>query len=99
MKRKIAIVAGGDSSEHDVSLRSAEGILSFMDKEKYDCYIVEIRTGGNWTVFTDRRSALSTAMTSRLTPLMANAITLTLPTSPFTAHLAKMVSCRVTSTL
>ena len=41
MKKKIAIVAGGDSSEHDVSLRSAGGILSFMDKEKYDCYIVE----------------------------------------------------------
>lgn len=41
MKRQIAIIAGGDSSEHDVSLRSAGGIMSFMDKEKYDCYIVE----------------------------------------------------------
>lgn len=41
MKKKIAIVAGGDSSEHDVSLRSAGGILSFMDHEKYDCYIVD----------------------------------------------------------
>lgn len=41
MKKQIAIIAGGDSSEHDVSLRSAGGILSFMDKEKYDCYIVE----------------------------------------------------------
>lgn len=29
MKRIIAIVAGGDSSEHDVSMRSAEGIYSF----------------------------------------------------------------------
>lgn len=47
MKRIIAIVAGGDSSEHDVSLRSGQGILSFMDKEKYDCYIVEIE-GLNW---------------------------------------------------
>lgn len=43
MKRLIAIVAGGDSSEHDVSLRSAEGILSFMDKDKYNCFIVEIK--------------------------------------------------------
>lgn len=39
--KRIAIVAGGDSSEHDVSLRSAGGILSFMDKTKYECYIVE----------------------------------------------------------
>ena len=42
MKRKIAIVAGGDSSEHDVSLRSAAGILSFLDKDKYDAEIVEL---------------------------------------------------------
>ena len=49
MKRTIAIVAGGDSSEHDVSLRSAEGILSFMDNEKYNSYLVEMR-GSSWTV-------------------------------------------------
>jgi D-alanine-D-alanine ligase len=41
-KKKIAIVAGGDSSEHDVSLRSAAGILSFLDKDKYDAEIVEL---------------------------------------------------------
>ena len=46
-KRIIAIVAGGDSSEHDVSMRSAQGIYSFMDKETYDCYIIEIR-GTEW---------------------------------------------------
>lgn len=49
MKRNIAIVAGGDSSEHDVSLHSAAGIYSFMDKEKYNCCIVEM-TGSHWTV-------------------------------------------------
>lgn len=42
MKKVIAIVAGGDSSEHDVSLRSAAGIDSWIDKEKYDVYIVEV---------------------------------------------------------
>lgn len=43
MKKTIAIVAGGDSSEHDVSLRSAEGIYSFLDKERYEVYIIEIK--------------------------------------------------------
>ena len=42
MKRTIAIVAGGDSSEYGVSLRSAEGIYSFIDKEKYNLYIVNL---------------------------------------------------------
>lgn len=41
MKKQIAIIAGGDSSEHDVSLRSAGGIMSFMDTDKYDCFVVE----------------------------------------------------------
>ena len=48
MKKMIAIVAGGNSSEHDVSLRSAAGILSFMDSQKYGVYIVEIK-GNIWT--------------------------------------------------
>lgn len=43
MKKQIAIIAGGDSSEYGVSLRSAAGILSFMDAQRYDCYIVEQR--------------------------------------------------------
>ena len=49
LKRVIAIVCGGDSSEHDVSLRSAQGIYSFFDKERYDVYIVEVK-GQNWNV-------------------------------------------------
>jgi D-alanine-D-alanine ligase len=47
MKRKIAIIAGGDSSEHEVSLRSAAGIYSFMDKERYDITIV-VFDGKKW---------------------------------------------------
>ena len=42
-KRTIAIVCGGDSSEYEVSLRSAQGIDSAMDHERYDVYIVLIR--------------------------------------------------------
>ena len=48
-KRKIAIVCGGDSSEHDVSLRSAQGLYSFFDKARYDIYIVDIK-GLDWNV-------------------------------------------------
>ena len=46
-KKIVAIVCGGDSSEHDVSLRSAQGIESFLDKERYEVFIVEI-TGLTW---------------------------------------------------
>ncbi len=43
MKRNIAIIAGGDSSEIVVSLKSAEGIYSFLDKDKYNLYIAIIK--------------------------------------------------------
>ncbi len=54
MKKKIAIVAGGDQSEVEVSLRSAAGLYSFIDKEKYDLYIVTI-VGLDWHVEVDKK--------------------------------------------
>ena len=47
MKRIIAIVAGGDSSENPVSLRSAATVFEYMDKNLYEPYIVEIE-GKKW---------------------------------------------------
>lgn len=47
MRRNIAIIAGGDSSEHEVSLRSAAGLYSFMDKTRYDVTIVRLQ-GKEW---------------------------------------------------
>ena len=45
MKKTIAIICGGDTSEHDVSMRSAAGIESFIDPERYNIYKVEIHAG------------------------------------------------------
>lgn len=50
--KRIAIVCGGDSSEHDVSMRSGAGLYSFFDKEKYDVKLVETR-GLDWQVHVD----------------------------------------------
>ena len=49
MKKNIAIVAGGDSSEIVVSLNSAKGLISFIDKEKYNVFIITL-VGKKWTV-------------------------------------------------
>ncbi|MGB4415227.1 MAG: D-alanine--D-alanine ligase [Paludibacter sp.] len=49
MKKNIAIVAGGDSSEVVVSLESAAGLYSFMDKDRYNLFIVTI-VGQTWQV-------------------------------------------------
>ena len=49
MKKNIAIVAGGDSSEMAVSLKSADGLYSFIDKDRYNLYIAIVKKG-DWEV-------------------------------------------------
>lgn len=49
MKPIVAIVAGGDSSEWQVSLRSAAGLNEFIDSERYQKYLVTI-VGTTWQV-------------------------------------------------
>ncbi|MDR1544065.1 MAG: D-alanine--D-alanine ligase [Prevotellaceae bacterium] len=48
MKKIIAIVAGGDSSECGVSLKSAKGLMGFIPSD-YEKYIVTV-IGKNWNV-------------------------------------------------
>jgi len=47
--KTIAIIAGGDSSECEVSLKSAKGIFSFIENPDYQKFIVTI-IGKNWNV-------------------------------------------------
>ena len=47
--KNIAIVAGGYSSEYEVSLKSAEGLYGFIDKSRYNLYTVVLKKDA-WTV-------------------------------------------------
>ena len=57
MKKNIAIVAGGDSSEWVVSMKSAQGLSTFIDSEKYNLYVVTI-IGGDWQVVINEQTKL-----------------------------------------
>lgn len=46
MSRPIAILAGGFSGEHAVSLRSAAGILSWIDRQLFTPYLIVIEATG-----------------------------------------------------
>ncbi len=47
MKKKIAIIAGGDSHEREISLLSAQTVLEHIDKTLFDAHLV-ILTEGEW---------------------------------------------------
>ncbi|MDD3877655.1 MAG: D-alanine--D-alanine ligase [Bacteroidales bacterium] len=46
MKKKIAIVTGGDSGEMHISLKSAKIIESNIDRKKFDTYVISITNEG-----------------------------------------------------
>ncbi len=50
-KINVCILFGGISPEHEVSLRSAESVLSNLDKEKYHIFPVGITRQGQWFLF------------------------------------------------
>jgi D-alanine-D-alanine ligase len=49
MKKNIAVITGGPSSEVGISLRSAEVVCACLDKEKYNIYKVVIK-GNDWVI-------------------------------------------------
>ncbi len=47
-KKKIAVLFGGQSSEHIVSCMSAANVVDLIDKEQYDLILIGITEDGHW---------------------------------------------------
>lgn len=45
-KIKVAVIVGGKSSEHDVSLMSGKSVLQNINKDKYDIKVIYIKQNG-----------------------------------------------------
>jgi D-alanine-D-alanine ligase len=54
MKPVVAVVAGGDSGEYAISIKSAEIVIQNIDSHKYVIYPIHLK-GAEWT-FTDPKS-------------------------------------------
>src|SRR5947207_8482900 len=48
MKLRVAVIYGGRSGEHEISLRSAESIMKAMDRSKYEIAEYFISKDGKW---------------------------------------------------
>ena len=51
-KMKLAVIFGGTSTEHDVSIVSGTSIIKNLNKEKYEIYPIYIGKEGNWYEYT-----------------------------------------------
>ena len=50
MRTRLAVLMGGRSSEHDVSLASAAAVIAALDAARYEVVPVLISTEGGWSV-------------------------------------------------
>lgn len=57
-KLRVAIVFGGRSGEHEVSLMSAQSIMNAIDRERYEVVPIGITKEGRWLVGGDPMKAL-----------------------------------------
>ncbi|MBM3334308.1 D-alanine--D-alanine ligase [Candidatus Sumerlaeota bacterium] len=58
-KCRIAVLCGGRSGEHEVSLLSARSIIEALDPDRYDLVVVGIQKDGQWRLQTDPQYLLS----------------------------------------
>ena len=52
---RVAVLAGGRSSEHDISLASARSVVAALDPDRYDVVPLEIGRDGAWALPTGVR--------------------------------------------
>ena len=57
---RLAVLAGGRSSEHEISLASAASVAAALDPARYDVRTIEIGRDGRWALPPgETRAALS----------------------------------------
>lgn len=67
-KLRVALIFGGRSGEHEVSLMSARSVLSVLDPAKYDVTQIGITHGGQWLTGEDVIGKLEAGKTTGLEP-------------------------------
>jgi D-alanine-D-alanine ligase len=82
-KLRIAIVFGGRSGEHEVSLLSAASVLEAIDKKKYDVVPIGITKDGQWVMSVDAERLLAGGPTDKvLASVIAQGEAVLLPPVP-----------------
>lgn len=59
-KKRVAVIFGGQSSEHEVSRVSAESVLKNIDRSKFDVVMIGITKEGKWLHYDGPVEKLST---------------------------------------
>jgi D-alanine-D-alanine ligase len=76
---RVAVLAGGRSSEHEISLASAASVVATLDPERYEVRTIEIGRDGRWALPAgDRHAELARTTTAETLPVPADSAPATL---------------------
>jgi D-alanine-D-alanine ligase len=71
-KLTVAVLFGGRSGEHEVSLMSARSVLSVLDRNRYNVVEIGITHQGTWLTGNNVLEALETGKTAGLSPVVVS---------------------------
>jgi D-alanine-D-alanine ligase len=76
---RVAVLMGGRSSEHDISVASARSVLAALDPDRYEAVTVAIDREGRWALGArDERPALEQASAAETLPVPTESVPATL---------------------
>jgi D-alanine-D-alanine ligase len=77
---RVAVLAGGRSSEHEISLDSARSVLEALDRDRYDVVTVAIGRDGRWELGSGDGSVAETLpVPAKNAPATLGAVDVVLP--------------------
>lgn len=53
MKKNIAIICGGKSPEHEISIRSVKNVIEALDRNRFEATVIGISKEGSWYHFSN----------------------------------------------
>jgi D-alanine-D-alanine ligase len=89
---RVAVLMGGRSSEHEISVASARSVLESLDPDRYESVTVEIGRDGRWELGPGHPAALETGRAGELDTGAGGTVveTLPVPTESVPATLAEV---------
>lgn len=79
MKKSVAIVFGGQSSEHEVSLQSARNVINAIDRDSHELVLIGIDKSGRWLRFEESDYLLNPTDPARISLSPAGKVLALLP--------------------
>jgi D-alanine-D-alanine ligase len=87
---RVAVVYGGRSSEHGISVVSAGSVIDALDPEKYEVVPVGITPSGSWVLTEDEPATMR--ITGRTVPEVQKGTAVVLPADPTAGSLVALES-------